>query len=339
MPILSKIIKVPLKKKSDRELFSNTYKEGRVTYVNVNQLELLEKLPHTMVKIECICDECNKPFSRTGNDLKECLCKKCLFKSHYTPEFIQKMIAKQQQTNLERYGMKYASQLESTKQKMIETNLERYGTEWPMQCEKIKEKTKLTCLERYDNEYSIASDYVKKLIQQTCLERYGVNNILKVDFVKEKIANIMISLYGNVNPLQCQEIKRKQLQTLLANPNNHVFSSKQQKKIHSLIGGIFNYPLLDFVIDIAFPLEKVAVEYNGSGHDLSVNVFHTITKLEFQQKDENRYKQLNQLGWKVIVFISKTDKLHDIQDYFQQCLKTNSNLIKIDLDTNEIISL
>jgi GTP-binding protein EngB required for normal cell division len=61
--------------------------------------------------------------------------------------------------------------------------------------------------------------------------------------------------------------------------------------------------------------------------------------LEFQQKDEIRYKQLNQLGWKVIVFVSKTDKLHDIQDYFQQCLKNNSQLIKIDLDTNKIIFL
>ena len=53
------------------------------------------------------------------------------------------------ETNMEKYGVEYTSQLSETKEKIKQTSLERYGVENPNQSPEIQAKTKQTNLDRY----------------------------------------------------------------------------------------------------------------------------------------------------------------------------------------------
>lgn len=110
------------------------------------------------------------------------------------------------------------------------------------------------------------SEGIKEKIRQTNLERYGCENPLGSDLVKEKIARTKYE-------------------------NGTQNSSKQQNYFHDILGGKLNYPFKHYYIDIAFPNDKIAVEYNGGGHDLSVKLGN-ITESKFKQLETFRKKQL-----------------------------------------------
>ena len=61
-------------------------------------------------------------------------------------------------------------------------------------------------------------------------------------------------------------------------------------------------------MDIAFPNEKIDVEYNGGGHNLQVKL-GTITESKFIQNETYRKKQLYSENWKIITFISPSNKV------------------------------
>jgi very-short-patch-repair endonuclease len=89
---------------------------------------------------------------------------------------------------------------------------------------------------------------------------------------------------------------------------NNAPVSIQQKYIHSLFGGELNYQEGKSSLDIAFPNEKIYVEYDGGGHDLSVKL-KSKTQKEFDEKEKRRRYALYRRGWKEIRIISRTDKL------------------------------
>ena len=121
---------------------------------------------------------------------------------------------KSRQTKLERYGDPNYSNIEKQQQ----TCLEKYGVKHPLQNEYIKEKSKQTCLEKYGVEYSLQSDIVKKKSEktklkkygdlhfinhekykQTCLEKYGVDNGFKSEIIKKQIKETCLLKYGDEN--------------------------------------------------------------------------------------------------------------------------------------------
>ena len=59
-------------------------------------------------------------------------------------------------------------------------------------------------------------------------------------------------------------------------------TSKQQLYIHSLLGGELNYCTGKCFLDIAFLDEKIYLEYDGGGHDLSVKLGN-MSKEEFER--------------------------------------------------------
>jgi very-short-patch-repair endonuclease len=98
--------------------------------------------------------------------------------------------------------------------------------------------------------------------------------------------------------------------------------SKQQKYLHNILGGKLNYPIGKSSLDIAFPDEKIYIEYDGSGHDLSVKLGR-VTQQEFLDKEKRRNYALLKRGWKEIRIVSKDDKLptsYKIKQMFDEAI-------------------
>lgn len=113
--------------------------------------------------------------------------------------------------------------------------------------------------------------------------------------------------------------------------------SRQQKHLHSVIGGELNYPYKSWSLDIAFPKEKIYLEYNGGGHELAVK-FEQITKEEFDKKQRARWYALYRDGWKEIRistindYLPSEDKLREMLDFTKATFKSGRSWIEFDLD-------
>lgn len=113
--------------------------------------------------------------------------------------------------------------------------------------------------------------------------------------------------------------------------------SMQQKYIHQLVGGELNFPIKGSTLDIAFLEDKLYVEYDGSGHDLSVKL-ESMTQDEFNQKEIDRRYALYRSGWKEIRIISRKDylpsnhKILEMINYAKEYLDTGHSWIKFDID-------
>jgi hypothetical protein len=75
-------------------------------------------------------------------------------------------------TMVNKYGVEYAAQSQTFKDKMKETTLERYGVENANQCEDVKEKIRQTNLEKYGVEYGLQSEDVKEKRRISNLEKF-----------------------------------------------------------------------------------------------------------------------------------------------------------------------
>lgn len=121
---------------------------------------------------------------------------------------------------------------------------------------------------------------------------------------------------------------------LFRNPKWRPGVSKAQRKLHDILGGELNYPVKRFFVDIAFTDRKTCIEYDGSGHDLSVKIGRQ-TKEEFEQYEKRRTSIICDNGWKIIRLISKTDSLPcglEIKAIVKSAELSNEDCIAIDLD-------
>ncbi|MGG0793853.1 hypothetical protein ABE137_07580, partial [Brevibacillus laterosporus] len=192
--------------------------------------------------------------------------------------------------------------------RLVDTLKKKYGVTNTMQIAGVPEKIKSTCIAKYGVEHHLSSDKIKKNRKKTLLEKYGVDHYSKTNEYKEKYkdtsikkygvkhpwlnkniinkrVNTYLSNYGETNPMKNSKIKRKLLKRLYE--NGKAPCSKQQKYIHNLIEGKLNYPVGTCLLDIAFPEEKIYVEYDGSGHELSVK-FGSETKEKFDDRNKKR---------------------------------------------------
>jgi len=155
-------------------------------------------------------------------------------------------------------------------------------------------------------------------VQATVLEKYGVKNVLSSPEIREKIRQ---TLYKN-GTAPC---------------------SNQQKYMHNLIGGELNYPIKTLFLDIAFPDEMIYLEYDGSGHRMSITL-GTFTEDEFVKRERNRTYGLFRSHWREIRIISTKDlipsdqKLLEILTYARTYLNQNHHYIKFDIDNSKIIN-
>lgn len=202
-----------------------------------------------------------------------------------------------------------------------ETVLEKYGCKNIFQLEEIQEKQK-----------------------SAILKKYGVENVFQLEEVKEKSKETLISKYGVDHPMRVKEIaekvRKKSYETIYRNGSQSC--SSEQRHIFEIIGGELNYLFESFWLDIFFKNDNIYLEYNGSGHDISVK-YHKIPEEDFKKKEIIRYKLLQSRGLKEIQIISRKDILPtddivlNIVNVSFDVLKNNlSDYIVFDIDKHFI---
>lgn len=194
---------------------------------------------------------------------------------------IRNVKKKRKNTNIERYGYEWANQNEDVRNKTIQTNLEKYGVSSPSMVDEFKEKQK-----------------------QTMMQKYGAEHPMRVPSIREKIESTNLEKYGHRCALGSKEVYEKALKTKYKNGN--VATSTQQEYICNLYNGTLNYPCSNYSLDIV--LDNIDIEYDGGGHTLSVELGN-ISQHDFDVKQIVRDKTVKSFGYKIIRFISDTDRL------------------------------
>lgn len=207
------------------------------------------------------------------------------------------------------YGVDYAFQAEEIKDKIKQTNNEKYGCDYASQSEEIRNKIKQTNNEKYGGNSPACSKEVQNKMKKTNNKKYGGNAPVCSEEVQEKMEQTMLKKYGVKHALQNKELLDKALDSFQFNGTGPC--SRQQKYIHFLLGGTLNKRVCNSLVDICFEEEKIAIEYDGSGHFLGefiVNKGRFISK-EAILREKNREDSLVNKGYKVIRFIAIKDRI------------------------------
>lgn len=354
MLVDNQIINVRIKKDNLEWYFKKGYEcnSGDILSVNVRDLALGSN-KYVLVK----CDYCGNIFEQQYNNfnrghknIDKDACYNC-----------RKI--KIEESNLNKYGVKSTNQLQDVKLKKEKTCLENYGSKYYLQSEIGKENFKKVCQQKYGVDNINQVESIKKKKEQHFLEKYGVKCNLHYPEIQEKIREntkkkygfeyaiqnekiknkrekTFMKRYGCKNPLQNNYIKAKVRQTLFNNKSAQC--SKQQYYLYKLLGGYLNYPVGACSLDIAFPNEKIYIEYNGGFHDGSVKLGY-ISMEEFLNKERKRDLFLKNLGWKKICIKSISDNLpqDDQVEYLITKAKkyltdTEHTYYEINIDENKV---
>lgn len=127
---------------------------------------------------------------------------------------------KKSDTELERFGTKFAVMSDTVKNKMKQTNLQRYGYDSPLQLEKTKD----TCRKRYNTDYPFQNKDVLIKGKKTIIEKYNTENVLKKDspfYEKAKLKNQQVCLekYNCISSFGSAEVQQKAKETNLKKYN------------------------------------------------------------------------------------------------------------------------
>lgn len=305
--ILDEYVSININNKNIQHLKEKGYevKYGEQARILV---EHLSKSSHAM--INAICDVCGakkqmeyRTYLRITNDNNEkYYCAKCV-------------IIKRAETNLKKYGVKAPAQHSDIQQKMQNTTFEKYGVYNAFQSQEIKDK-----------------------IQLVLQNKYGVMHPLQSEEIKQKAQHTLLMNYGVINPMKNQSIRAKATNTLYQ--NHSIPTSTQQKYLHNLYGGILNYPCSSYALDVYLPEYNLDIEYNGGGHDLSVQM-HGISQQDFNIKEIIRGKTIRSMGINQMTIISSKDflpkdavllsMLNQTVSFFNE---TGHHWITFDLDTS-----
>ena len=305
------------------------------------------------VMVDVRCDYCGKTYqtkystylktSKNGtNACKKCSPLKvketCMEKYGVENVFCTENIKKKsKETCLKKYGVENVSKSDAIQKVKAQNNFKKYGVTNTSKLQSVKDKVIQTNLERFGVEYPMQTDEFQKRIKETSLKKYGVEHFTQSQVVKDKQRKTMLERYGVVSPTQNPDILKKSIESRYKHGN--FTCSKQQFEVYTIIGGELNYPFKNFVIDIAFPDEKIAIEWDGSGHDLSVRLGH-ITKEKFIRNENFRNISLFNDDWKIIRFITHKDKVsHNIKDIYDYCytyLQNGGHNIQVLIDEQTI---
>lgn len=288
----------------------------------------IRKLEKSAIKKDC-CNSCQSIKTKESNLLKYGV---------ENPNQRVEVREKTKHTNLERYGFEYPSQSLEVKNRTIQTNINKYGTKYVLQSKEIRDKIKSTNLNKYGGNTPMSDDNVKEKLKNTMNQKYGgLGNGSPI--LSKKIQNTMLKKYGVKSPVQLEEVREK-ANKMLNNSKKHK-SSKQQEYILKVCGGKLNYPVGRYSLDIAFPKDKIYIEFDGSGHDLPVRMGN-MTKERFLEKEKTRSNVLYQKGWKELRIVSLNDKLplenklKEIINKNIDKLKETKALKKIKIDFNKL---
>lgn len=246
----------------------------------------------------------------------------------YSPTGNIEVHRKQKETLMKNYGVENPSLSKDIQEKRKQTFIDRFGVENPLLNQEIKEKATNTIIERYGVDNVSKNKDIQHKKEQTFIEHYGVSFPLQNKDVMDKMKMTNMERYGYEFIPQLEETKKKVKQTnlkncgyeyymqspeflekwLAKNGSDFVKSSKQQKYLCNLYNGILNHPFKCFALDIYLPEEKLDIEFDGSGHRMSISL-GSITEEEFNKKELYRNVAIKKEGYKQMRIISYKDKL------------------------------
>ena len=302
---------------------------GDIIYVKISDLP-----NRSNVKIRYICDKCGEiktirycDYNRRHKEEKD-FCEKCKYE-------------KTKKTNLLKYGYENVMGNEEIRKKREETNLNRYGVKFAIQNADILNKIKRTCIEKYGVDNPAKSESIKEKIRNTDIKRYGTKHHLSSEEIISKKVKTCMERYGVPYPFMSDKVVEKARKTLYK--NGDCPTSKQQMYIHNIYGGKLNYPFGRTNVDIFFENEKIYCEYDGGGHKYMV-FSKRMTEEEFTDREIRRSHYLESIGLKEFRIISRKDRippdetLLNMKDFaFQKLLKEGYNWIKFDIDNGIVI--
>jgi len=123
---------------------------------------------------------------------------------------IQRINEKREKTNLEKWGSKYVSQVDSIKEKIKNTTLKRWGG-YTYQSDILMEKVILTNLEKWGLTHSSSSDIIKEKCKKTNLEKWGVENIMFLPNVVKDLNDRFYNKYGTNSFFKTDIFKKSNL--------------------------------------------------------------------------------------------------------------------------------
>ena len=214
---VSKLQNKQLSEKFIKKNYPDLYNFLKQKFENMSYDEMIYLYKNNLQQVG-VCRVCGKPtklINKTAGYRQYC-CSKC---SNADPN----KISKQQQTNLDKYGVSNPSQLKEIKEKKKDTCNKHYRGGYSSS--EIRSKREQTCLEKYNDKNF--KNITK--IKQTKLERYGDENYNNQSKSKEtklerygdenynnriKSQKTCLMKYGVLNPLQNEDIKNKLIQSL-----------------------------------------------------------------------------------------------------------------------------
>lgn len=282
-----------------------------------------------------------------------------------SPSGNEEVRKKQIETLMKNYGVENPSLSKELQEKRKKTFIEKFGVENPLLSQEIREKATQTILERYGVDNVSKNKNIQHKREQTFIERYGVASPLQNSECFEKMKQTNLERYGYEFIPQLEETKQKVKKTNLErcgyesymqspeflekwftkNGSDFVKSSKQQRYLCNLYNGILNHPFKCFALDIFLPDENLDIEFDGSGHRMSVSLGN-VTEEDFERKELYRNIAIKKEGYKQIRIISTKDllpsdstllqMLEDARNYFSEY--PDHSWIEFNIDTSTIHS-
>lgn len=182
--------------------------------------------------------------------------------------------------------------------------IEKFGGYACSKCRTIHQKK--TCNEKYGCDNPTQNVEIRKKQMNSLIEHYGVDSPLKNEDIKQRVTATNIERFGHASASQNEELKKKQRETMYK--NGTCPTSKQQKYINELYNGKLNYPFGSYNFDIFIEEDRMDIEIDFGGHNLSVKLGN-ITQEEFDQKELVRNNIIKRAGYKQMRVISSKDKL------------------------------
>jgi len=213
---------------------------------------------------------------------------------------------KTKECNMINIGVESHMHLEEHKEKHKQRMIDTYGFDHNMKVPEIKQKAIDTFIKNYGCENPMQNQDIIDKSNATKIKHFGTTSIALIPSIRAKTIQTNLRKYGVEWQMQSKEIMEKSKITMYK--NGSVPCSNQQRYLHKLLGGELNYPVSRLSLDIAFPEDKIYIEYGGNGHELSVRM-GTISKKDFDIKEIRRYQYLKSNGWKIIKITSYYDYL------------------------------
>ena len=265
------------------------------------------QVPEIKKKIQKTNQEKYGSNSPTGDATVRAKQKETLMKNYgvENPSLSKDIQEKRKQTFMDRYGVESSLLDLETQEKIKQTIFKRYGVDNVSKNKDIQYKKEQTLMEHYGVSYPLQNKDVFAKMKKTNIERYGHEFIPQLEETKQKVKQTNLKNCGYEYYMQSPEFFEKWFKK---NGSDFVKSSRQQKYLCNLYNGILNHPFKCFALDIYLPKDKLDIEFDGSGHKMSVSLGN-ITLDEFEKKELYRNISIKKQGYKQMRIISSKDKL------------------------------